>query len=85
MALYEKTTATTVDEDDLDRSLKLYYAKKTDGSVAARVTVTIPGAASFDGLLSDVLTAPADRSALAVLITKMARAVLGTQGMTVKP
>ena len=84
MALYEKTTATTVDEDDIDRSIRIYQAKKDDGTTVVRCTVTVPGAVTFDGLLVDALSA-ADRTAFAGIAVRLVRRVLTDQGMTVKP
>ena len=85
MALYEKTAAVTVDEDDLGRSVRFYDGTKSDGTAVACVTINVPGAQPFTGLVSDIWTLAADRTSLRALLVKGIRKVFADQGLTVKP
>ena len=85
MAQFEKTQVVTVDEDDLGRAVRFYDGTKSDGTAVACVTINVPGAQPFDGLVSDIWPLAADRTSLRGLLVKGIRKVFANQGMTVKP
>lgn len=81
MALYEKVQpALTLDENDVDKSLKLYQAVREDGTKVPRCTVDLPGLPSVDLRLVDLLPNATDRSTLAGLVQKITRAALVASG-----
>lgn len=85
MALYEKTQAPLVVDEDADGKAIKFWRHLSGAGNSNHCTVDLPGLGPDDGLIADFLPLSGDRTALKALLDKVTAASLARRGCVVKP